>query len=221
MLNRSQAANRVSSSTDSRRSRDKLDCLNAIQFKDRRVLRAVYGLPWEVFDEGPSPFMGQRMGVLVRMLEALELRGSEKVLDIGTGAGFRAALLGSLSAKVHSVELLPTVAAAATQRLEKLRYKNVEVVEGDGSRGWSTFAPYDAIIVGAASPYVPEQLLHQLVDGGRLVIPIGDANGQLLERLRRRDIAIDSTTIMACMLKPLALRAARVSSVPWLQIPNA
>jgi len=221
MLNRSQAANSVSNSPDSRVSRDKLDCLNAIQFKDRRVLRAVYGLPWEVFGDGPSPFAGQRMGVLVRMLEALELRGSEKVLDVGTGAGFRAALLGSLAAQVHSVELSPTVATAARQRLAKLRTKNVQVIDGDGSRGWPAFGPYDAIIVGSASPYVPEQLFHQLVDGGRLVIPIGDANGQLVERLRRRNLAIDSTTIMACMLKPLAFRAARVAIVPWQQSPNA
>jgi len=202
-------------------SRDKLDCLNAIQFKDRRVLRAVYGLPWEVFGDVPSPFLDQRMGVLVRMLEALELRGSEKVLDIGTGAGYRAALLGSLAAHVHSVELLPNVAAAARQRLEKLRSKNVAVIDGDGSRGWPPAGPYDAILVACASPYVPEQLIDQLRDGGRLVIPIGDANGQLLERLRRRDLAVDSTTIMACMLKPLALRAARVSSVPWLRVRTA
>ena len=202
-------------------SRDKLDCLNAIQFKDRRVLRAVYGLPWEVFGDGSSPFAEQRMGVLVRMLEALELRGSEKVLDVGTGAGYRAALLGSLASQVHSVDILPGAAAAARLRLGQLRSKNVEVVDGDGSRGWPSSAPYDAIVVGCASPYVPEQLIDQLVDGGRLVIPIGDANGQLLARLRRQDVAIDSTTIMACMLKPLAFRAARVSSVPWLRIPNA
>jgi len=202
-------------------SRDKLDCLNAIQFKDRRVLRAVYGLPWEVFGDVSSPFLDQRMGVLVRMLEALELRGSEKVLDIGTGAGYRAALLGSLAAHVHSVELLPNVAAAARQRLEKLRSKNVEVMDGDGSRGWPAAGPYDAILVGRASPYVPEQLIDQLRDGGRLVIPIGDANGQLLECLRRRDRAVDSTTIMACMLKPLAFRATRVSSVPWLRVRSA
>jgi len=151
------------------------------------------------------------------MLEALELRGSEKVLDIGTGAGYRAALLGSLAAEVHSVELLPNVAAAARQRLEKLRSRNVAVIDGDGSRGWPAAAPYDAILVGCASPYVPEQLIDQLRAEGRLVIPIGDANGQLLERLRRRDRAVDSTTIMACMLKPLAFRATRVSSVPWLR----
>jgi len=217
MLNRSQAAHRVGNSTDNRMSRDKLDCLNAIQFKDRRVLRAVYALPWEVFSDGPSPFVDQRMGVLVRMLEALELRGSEKVLDIGTGAGYRAALLGSLAAEVHSVELLPNVAAAARQRLEKLRSRNVAVIDGDGSRGWPAAAPYDAILVGCASPYVPEQLIDQLRAEDRLVIPIGDANGQLLERLRRRDRAVDSTTIMACMLKPLAFRATRVSSVPWLR----
>jgi protein-L-isoaspartate(D-aspartate) O-methyltransferase len=197
-----------------------LDLLDAIEFKDKRVARAVYCLPWGQFDPGPAAVTAERMKVLIRMIEALELRGTEHVLDIGTGAGYRAALLARLAQRVQSIELVPGVAVAARQRLSQLGRGNVEVIEGDGSRGWARGAPYDAILVGGALPDVPNELIAQLEEGGRLVAPIGDTRGQLVGRLCRRENAVESTTVSSCNLKPLVLRRERRTSVPWLQLPN-
>jgi protein-L-isoaspartate(D-aspartate) O-methyltransferase len=197
-----------------------LDLLNAVEFKDKRVARAVYCLPWERFDPGQAAVTAERMNVLIGMLEALELGGNEHVLDIGTGAGYRAALLGRLAKRVQSIELVPGVAVAARQRLSQLGCNNVEVIEGDGSRGWARHAPYDAILVGGALPDVPNELIAQLGEGGRIVVPIGDTRGQLVGRLCRRENAVESTTVFSCNLKPLILRRERRASVPWLQLPN-
>jgi len=177
----------------------------------------MYSLPWEHFDTD-APFTALRLSVLVRMLEALDLQGTENVLDIGTGEGYRAALLGSLAGRVRSIELVPSVAASARARLEGLGCQNVEVLDGDGSLGFATGAPYDAIVVGGASPDLPYELIDQLVEGGRLVIPVGDARGQLIERLCRRAVAVELTTIAPCVLRPLAQRRERRSSVPWLRL---
>lgn len=198
-----------------------LDLLSAVELRDRRLARAAFGLPWKYLDEaGVTPPSPDRVKVLVRMLEALELTGSESVLDIGTGAGYRAALLGKLSARVRSIESVPSVAAGARQLLERLGVSNVEVIEGDGSLGWRAGAPYDAILFGCASPDVPNELIDQLSEGGRLVIPVGDAKGQLVERLCRRAVALESETVGPCSARPLSFRGDRVASVPWLQVPN-
>lgn len=198
-----------------------LDLLSAVELRDRRVARAAFGLPWKYLDEaGAVPPTPERVKVLVRMLEALELTGSESVLDIGTGAGYRAALLGKLSGRVRSIESVPSVAAAARQLLERLAVHNVEVIDGDGSLGWPEGAPYDAILVGCASPDVPNELIDQLSEGGRLVIPVGGAKGQLVERLCRRAVAVESETVAPCSARPLSFRGDRVASVPWLQVPN-
>jgi protein-L-isoaspartate(D-aspartate) O-methyltransferase len=181
------------------------------------VARAFYGLPWEHFDTD-TPLTPLRLSVLVRMLEALNLQGTENVLDVGTGAGYRAALLGALAGRVRSLELLPSVAASTRARLEQLGYQNVEIIDGDGSLGFPREAPFDAIVVGGASPDIPHEIIDQLAEGGRLVIPIGDARGQLIARLCRRGIAVESTTIAPCVLRPLALGRERRSSVPWLQL---
>lgn len=208
-------------SPSSRRRRcvpnDQLELLDAVPFRDRRVARAMYGLPWEHFGAASS-LTARRLSVLVRMLEGLDLQGTEDVLDIGTGTGYRAALLGSLASRVRSIEVVPSVATSARERLERLGYGNVEVIDGDGSLGWAGAAPFDAIVVGGASPDVPNELIAQLAEGGRLVIPIGDARGQLIGRLCRRAIAVEATTIAPCVLRPLALGRERRSSVPWLQL---
>jgi protein-L-isoaspartate(D-aspartate) O-methyltransferase len=196
-------------------SSEKLDVFNRIEFQDRRVARAVYGVPWEPF-EAKSWFTAQRLNVIVRMLEALGLSGTESVLDIGTGSAYRAALLGSLAARVRSVEVMPHVAAPARERLERLGYRNIEIIHGDGSFGWAAGAPFDAIVVGGALPDVPNALIDQLSEGGRLVVPIGNEQGQLIERLCRHETAIESTTIAPCVLRPLVLPRERRASVPWL-----
>jgi protein-L-isoaspartate(D-aspartate) O-methyltransferase len=198
-------------------SSDNLDLLNAIAFQDRRVLRAVYGLPWHEFETG-SRLTAERLQVLVRMLEALGLQGSETVLDIGTGDGHRAALLSRLAGRVQSIEVVPSVAAATRERLACLGFTNIDVIDGDGSLGFAKGAPFHGIIVGGASPDVPNELIAQLAEGARLVIPVGDARGQLIARVCRRGPSVESTTIAPCLLRPLAQRRARVTSVPWLKL---
>ncbi|HKY39303.1 MAG TPA: hypothetical protein VJN18_25370 [Polyangiaceae bacterium] len=217
MLSRVRSTSPASSRVRRSASSGRLDLLDAVPFRDRHVARAMYGLPWEHFESG-APLTATQLGVLVRMLEALDLRGTEDVLDIGTGDGYRAALLGRLSGRVRSIEVIPKVAGAARARLERLGYQNVEVIDGDGSLGWARGAPFDAIVVGGASPDVPNELIGQLAEDGRLVIPIGNARGQLIERHCRRGVAVESTTIAPCVLRPLALRRERRSSVPWLQL---
>ncbi len=116
---------------------------------------------------------------------ALELRGGERVLEIGTGSGYAAAVLAHLAAEVWSVERFRSLAEAAAQRLHNLGYTNVHVGIGDGTQGWPEHAPYDAIAVAAAGPRVPQSLLEQLAPGGRLVIPIGSRDEQHLHRIIR------------------------------------
>jgi protein-L-isoaspartate(D-aspartate) O-methyltransferase len=195
-----------------------LDLLSTVKLEDRRLARAALGLPWRKLDDlslpEPTP---DTVRVLVRMLEALSLTGSETVLDVGTGVGFRAALLGKLAARVHTIESSPEVAAASRVVLQRLGVTNVEVIDGDGSLGWPQAAPYDAIVVGCASPDVPNEMLDQLREGGRLVIPVGDESGQLVVRLRRHSVAVESETVAPCSVRLLACRGERRPNVPWLR----
>jgi protein-L-isoaspartate(D-aspartate) O-methyltransferase len=196
--------------------KEEREVLEAVVFQDRRVARAIHRVPWEPF-ESSSCFTAEQLNVIVRMLEALSPSRTENVLDVGTGSAYRAALLGALAGRVCSIEILPKVAAAARERLDRLGYRNVEIVHGDGSCGWAAGAPFQAIVVGGALPDVPHALIDQLSDGGRLVVPMGDAQGQLIERLCRHDAAtIESTTIAPCRLRPLVLPRERRASVPWL-----
>ena len=108
------------------------------------------------------------------------------MLEIGTGSGYQAAILANLADQVHTIERHPTLAERAEQLLARLGYKNVQVHQGDGTSGLVNFAPYQAIMVTAAAPEVPAPLLDQLDDGGRLVMPVGDRSGQVLQLYRRR-----------------------------------
>jgi protein-L-isoaspartate(D-aspartate) O-methyltransferase len=120
--------------------------------------------------------------------EALGLGGRERVLEIGTGSGYAAAILGMLARDVHTVERLAELADTARERLNRLGLTNVHVHLGDGSRGWPETAPYDAIAVAAAAPRVPRALLEQLAVGGRMIVPVGSAEHQRLVRITRRDV---------------------------------
>jgi protein-L-isoaspartate(D-aspartate) O-methyltransferase len=117
--------------------------------------------------------------VVALMTELLELKGGEKVLEVGTGSGYQAAILGELAAEVYSIEIRPALKQSAEKRLKELRergvlrYRKLVVLEGDGSRGYEPAQPYDAIIVTAAPSSVPVELLNQLKKGGRMVIPVG------------------------------------------------
>jgi protein-L-isoaspartate(D-aspartate) O-methyltransferase len=120
------------------------------------------------------------------MTEALELSASDRVLEIGTGSGYAAAVLSRIVTNVYSVERLSELVLSARQRLAMLGYTNIQVHEGDGTLGWPEHAPYDAIVVTAGAPEVPQPLLDQLAIQGRLVIPIGPTQHlQLLVRVRR------------------------------------
>src|SRR5512140_800447 len=155
--------------------------------RDPRVLAAMRKVPRHLFvpaseaasayDDRPLPIgSGQTISqpyVVAFMTEQLRLTGKEKVLEIGTGSGYQAAILAELAAKVYSIEIRPELATAATARLKELGIRNVEVRAADGYRGWPEEAPFDGILVTAAPERVPPPLLEQLSATGRMVIPVG------------------------------------------------
>jgi protein-L-isoaspartate(D-aspartate) O-methyltransferase len=159
----------------------------------RKVPREAF-VPPELADEayadGPLPIgEGQTISqpyIVALMAEALELRGADRVLEIGAGSGYAAAVLAEIAAELYTVERHARLAEEAAARLTRLGYDNVHVRVGDGSLGWPEHAPFDAIVVAAGAPEVPEALKEQLAVGGRLVIPVGQGRTlQDLLRLRR------------------------------------
>ncbi len=120
-----------------------------------------------------------------RYLEAVRLTGFERVLEVGTGSGYQAALLGKVASQVVSVERIPALASGARESLAQAGLSNISVLDGDGSLGWKPLAPYDAILVAAASPEVPAPLLRQLKQGGRLIIPVASGDAQNLRQVLR------------------------------------
>lgn len=168
---------------------------------DIRVLKAMKDIPREDFvpesmktsayDDNPLPIgNGQTISqpyIVAEMTELLELKGDEKVLEIGTGSGYQAAILSKLAKKVITIERVKELADKTRKLLQKQGYANVKVVFGDGTRGYATEAPYDAIIVTAAAEKIPKKLIGQLAEGGRLVAPVGPRHAQELIRLRKRN----------------------------------
>jgi len=146
-------------------------------------------------------------------LEALSLKGRERVLEVGTGSGYQAALLGHLAAQVFTIERFTQLANRAREALAGAGARNVTVLSGDGSLGWRPYAPYDAILVSAAAPKVPRPLLEQLADGGRLLIPLGSAEVQELIRITRRGTAFDEERLATASFVPLLGRHG-ASDVP-------
>jgi protein-L-isoaspartate(D-aspartate) O-methyltransferase len=162
---------------------------------DERVLEAMATVPrhefvppfWtnQAYADEPLPIgHGQTISqpyIVAAMVASLGLRGSENVLEIGTGCGYQAAVVSLLAREVHTVEILPDLAQSAAERLERLGYTNVHVHTGDGTLGWSQSSPYDAILIAAAAPSVPEPLLLELAEGGRLIAPVGEEDKQELQ----------------------------------------
>jgi protein-L-isoaspartate(D-aspartate) O-methyltransferase len=191
--------------------------LRARGIHEERLLEAVRRIPREDFvavewrdfayrDE-PAPIgFGQTISqpyMAAVMVEALQLKGHETVLDVGSGSGYHAALLGALSARVISIERIPELVELARRNLERAGIGNVMVVCGDGSKGYSPAAPYDAISVAAGAPDVPFALYEQLNDPGRLVIPVGSYEDQELRMVEKRGGNIESRLVTLCRFVPL------------------
>jgi protein-L-isoaspartate(D-aspartate) O-methyltransferase len=145
-----------------------------------------------------QPFM------VALMTQCLKLKSSDKILEVGTGSGYQAAILAEMAGEVYSVERFKDLADKAAAILGLLGYKNIHIKVGDGTLGWSEFAPYDGIIVTAGAPAIPESLVKQLKDGGRLVIPV-DRGGftQILTLVERMGQTIKTSDICACTFVPL------------------
>jgi protein-L-isoaspartate(D-aspartate) O-methyltransferase len=129
--------------------------------------------------------------VHARYLELLHLTGKERVLEIGTGSGYQTVLLAHLTAQVFSIERIPQLMQQAHENIKRAGVNNVSLLVGDGTIGWSQYAPYDAILVGAGAPSIPQPLLDQLAEGGRLLIPIGDREEQRLVVAERKNGKIE------------------------------
>jgi protein-L-isoaspartate(D-aspartate) O-methyltransferase len=185
--------------------------------RDVRVLEAMRRVPRHVFvaheyrylaySDGPLPIgNGQTISqpyIVALMSELLELKGDEKVLEIGTGSGYQAAVLACLAGEVHTIERYASLARYAAGIFDDLCLENVHVHTGDGSKGLPEHAPYAGIIVTAAAPNIPRPLLDQLEDGGRLVIPVGSRGGQVLERWVRQGERFDYESIIPVAFVPL------------------
>ena len=182
----------------------------------RRALKAVsreaFVLPGDVasaYENRPLPIgHGQTISqpfIVALMTELLALGDDARVLEVGTGCGYQAAVLAEVAAEVESVEVVPQLAAAAGERLATLGYTNVHVHQADGYAGWASGAPYDGILVTAAAPEVPPALLAQLKPGARLVIPVGEAwDSQMLEvHTRLADDEIERRGVLPVAFVPL------------------
>ena len=137
------------------------------------------------------------------MVNALELRSTDRVLEIGTGSGYQAAVLAELASRVITIERLAGLAETAAQRLESLGYGNVEVCLAGAELGWPAGAPYDGIVVAAGAPRLPRVLMDQLAVGGRLVVPVGSLEAQELMKVRRTQGGFSFNTLGSCRFVPL------------------
>jgi protein-L-isoaspartate(D-aspartate) O-methyltransferase len=180
--------------------------------EDSRVVSAMRKIPRHLFvdpgiinrayDDSALP-IGEKQTIsqpymAARMTESLRLTGSEKVLEIGTGSGYQTALLAELCFNVFSVEKIRALSRKARSVLDSMEYQNIALHVGDGTIGWSEHAPYDAIVVTAGAPNMPQPLLDQLSLGGRAVIPIGDEQGQSLLRVTRTPTAFTEERLGEC-----------------------
>jgi protein-L-isoaspartate(D-aspartate) O-methyltransferase len=185
--------------------------------RDLAVLRAVQQVPRHLFvpqavrhrayEDNALPIgAGQTISqpyVQARSIELARLNGHERVLEIGTGSGYQTALLSLVAESVFSVERVPALALQAREALQSLGLRNVTVLVGDGTLGWRPFAPYDAILVAAASPYVPEPLVDQLAIGGRLIIPLGTRENQELTLVQRTADGVRTSVVADVRFVPL------------------
>lgn len=185
--------------------------------RDERVLAAMGRVPREKFvapglwaesyADKPLPIgYGQTISqpfMVATMLEVLDLRASDRVLEVGTGTGYQAALLCELAGEVWTIERHAELADKARQILQELGYRNVQVIQGDGSLGLPQYSPFDKILVAAGAPLVPQSLVAQLANGGILAVPVGNRAEQLLHVVRKTDEEIVTSGKVTCSFVPL------------------
>ncbi len=184
--------------------------------KDPRVLSALNKVERHLFvpeeylnsaySDQPLPIgEGQTISqpyIVALMTELLELKGDEKVLEIGTGSGYQAAVLAELAKEVYTIEIVEPLATTAKNRLSELGYQNIKIKAGDGYLGWPEAAPFDAIILTCAPDHIPQPLVEQLKEGGRMVLPVG-AYAQELKKIVKRSGKIETTDIIPVVFVPM------------------
>src|SRR6266446_2780552 len=193
--------------------------------KDERVLAAMAKVPREEFipvdaradayEDGPLPIgYDQTISqpyIVAFMTEQLRPKPGDRVLEIGSGSGYQAAILAELSAEVYSIEIIEPLAKTAEATLRRLGYKNVHVKIGDGYQGWPEHAPYDAVIVTCAPDHVPRPLVEQLKEGGRIIIPVGSPDDQQLYLLEKKDGRLQQRTVLPVRFVPMTGEARLTS----------
>lgn len=184
---------------------------------DLEVLRAMDQVPRHLFvpeavrhrayEDAPLPIgFGQtasQPSLQALYLQTLRIQPDDKVLEVGTGSGYQTALIAYLARHVYSVERIRELSVRARAALDRLRINNVALLVGDGTIGWSRYAPYDAILVAAGAPAVPDALVAQLAPGGRMLIPVGDRSEQKLVLYRRTENGVESEELIRCTFVPL------------------
>ena len=202
---------------DEQRSRMVEAQLKARGLDDERLLAAFGKVPrhlfvpeevrQEAYVDHPLPIgAGQTISqpyIVALMVDCLRLRGHERVLEIGSGSGYQTAILAELALEVYSVERVPELLKTVQDRLSTLGYLNVHLAGGNGSLGWPEHAPFDAILVSAAAPRVPPPLVAQLAEGGRMAVPIGTPQAQMLIQVEKRRGALHQKEIASCVFVPL------------------
>lgn len=200
-----------------RQRRQLIETIQDRGIDDLAVLRAFDLVPRHVFlpaavqhrayEDAPLPIgFGQtasQPSLQALYMQTLRLQPHERVLEVGTGTGFQTAVLAQLVEHVYSIERVRELSIRARQILDQLRIPNVALLIGDGTIGWSRYAPFDAMLVAAAAPFVPEALLEQLAPGGRMLIPLGDRDEQELTLVRRTDDGIEQEPVTRCTFVPL------------------
>lgn len=203
--------------------------LRARGIRDDRMLEAFLGVPrhrfvpdkWigRAYDDGPIP-IGHDQTIsqpymIAAMIQAARVSPGNRVLDVGTGSGYQAALLAAMKAQVFTVERIPELAGRAADRLSDLGFRDVRLRVADGTLGWEEYAPFESIIVGAASPRIPEPLLQQLSESGRLVIPVGRDYSQVLHIVTREGDGFRTDRAERCVFVPL------IGKFAWKRKPAA